>query len=163
VLTDLSAVMSRELDALRREIELYPDDESLWREVPGCPNSGGTLALHLVGNLRHFIGARIGRTGYVRNRDAEFATRGMPRQAIVAMIDEARRDVVSTLAALDPSALSGETPLPQGDRSLRTSRWLIHLAVHLGYHLGQVDYHRRAVTGDRTSAATLSLPALLDA
>jgi hypothetical protein len=25
---------------------------------------------------------------------------------------------------------------------------LLHLLSHLGYHLGQIDYHRRIVTGD---------------
>ena len=28
--------------------------------APGLANSGGTLALHLTGNLQHFIGAVLG-------------------------------------------------------------------------------------------------------
>jgi hypothetical protein len=37
----------------------------------------------------------------------------------------------------------------------------MHLAVHLGYHLGQIDYHRRAVTGDSASVDALSLQPLV--
>ena len=50
----------RDLAALQREVTAYPDDESLWRVAPGITNSGGTLALHLAGNLRGFIGSVLG-------------------------------------------------------------------------------------------------------
>ena len=50
-------MLHRELAAVQREIEAYPNDDSLWQLAPGISNSGGTLALHLAGNLRHFVGA----------------------------------------------------------------------------------------------------------
>jgi hypothetical protein len=159
VLTEAAIVFARELDGLRSEIERYPDDGSLWREVPGCPNSGGTLALHLVGNLRHFIGAQLGRTGYLRNRDAEFSTRDLTRAQVLGLVADARREVCDTLAALDPATLAARQTLP-GGTIVPTSLWLLHLSSHLAFHLGQLDYHRRAVTGDRTSAGVLSLQAL---
>src|ERR1043165_3701151 len=104
MISHLQTLISRELDALTREVRHYPDDESLWKAVPGCPNTGGNLTLHLVGNLRHFIGAELGSTGYVRNRDAEFSTRGgISRDELVKLIDDARTEVKATLSALDPS------------------------------------------------------------
>ena len=54
----LELLITRELRAVRREIEAYPDDASVWREIPGLPNAGGTLALHVAGNIRHFIDRR---------------------------------------------------------------------------------------------------------
>ena len=48
---DFSFFFQRELDALSREVSLYPSDEDVWRPVPGQPNVGGTLALHLCGKL----------------------------------------------------------------------------------------------------------------
>ena len=30
---------------------------------------------------------------------------------------------------------------------MTTGDYLIHLATHFAYHLGQIDYHRRVVTG----------------
>ena len=157
MLSDLSLLFVRELDALRREVELYPTDADLWREVPGLPNSGGTLTLHLVGNLRSFIGATLGQTGYVRDRDAEFSLRGMSRPELSALIAAARREVADTMRSLDVSALPTEFPVAVGGVSLPTELFLLHLLSHLGYHLGQIDYHRRASTGDAASAQTLPL------
>jgi len=157
MLSDLSLLFLRELDALRREVELYPTDAALWSEVPGLPNSGGTLTLHLVGNLRSFIGATLGQTGYVRDRDAEFSVRGMSRPELSALIAAARREVADTMRSLDVSALPTEFPVAVGGVSLPTELFLLHLLSHLGYHLGQIDYHRRASTGDAASAQTLPL------
>jgi hypothetical protein len=157
----LQTLFSRELDALAREVRLYPDDESPWKSVPGCPNTGGNLTLHLVGNLRHFIGAQLGSTGYVRNRDAEFSTRGgISRNELLTLIEAARTDVSASLSALDPSTLSRPLVAP-GDRKIETGLWLMHLAVHLGYHLGQIDYHRRTVTGDSSGVDALPLQPLV--
>jgi hypothetical protein len=150
-------IFQRDLDGLRREIEMYPDDASLWRPIPGCPNSGGTLALHLAGNLRHFIGAQIGRTGYVRHREAEFATRDLTRAEVLATVARAREEVTATLSSLDAVVLAGESPLPAAGLVAPTTLWLMHLSAHLAYHLGQIDYHRRAVTGNGASAGMMPL------
>ena len=40
-------------------------------------NSGGNLALHLIGNINHFFGANLGGTGFVRKRDLEFSNKKM--------------------------------------------------------------------------------------
>lgn len=53
-------IFARDLEVLEREVGLYPDDASLWKAVEGQPTLGGNLALHLAGNLRHFIGAVLG-------------------------------------------------------------------------------------------------------
>jgi hypothetical protein len=36
----------------------------------------------------------------------------------------------------------------------------VHLAVHLGYHLGQIDYHRRLSTSRTESVNTMSVKEL---
>ena len=41
--------------------------------------------------------------------------------------------------------------------SLQRGEFLLHLAVHLGYHLGQVDCHRRTVTETRRSVRALNV------
>jgi len=157
----LQTLISRELDALAREVRFYPDEETPWKRVAGCPNTGGNLTLHLVGNLRHFIGARFGNTGYVRDRDAEFSTSGgVSRDELVKLIEAARSEVRGTLSTLNPSMLS-ELHVAPGDRKIETGLWLMHLAVHLGYHLGQIDYHRRMVTGDSAGVDALPLQPLV--
>ena len=91
-LVDLSKNMLRDIETLGREVALYPDDASLWAERPGLPNTGGNLTLHLVGNVRHFIGALLGDKGYVRNREHEFGARaGHTRRTAGGHCRRARR------------------------------------------------------------------------
>ena len=89
----LTRILLRDLGALQREIELYPDDAMPWKSVAGLPNSGGTLVLHLVGNLRHFIGGDLGGTGYVRDRKAEFSASKLSRTELVALVLTAKTEV----------------------------------------------------------------------
>ena len=144
----LRLLITRELRAFRRELEAYPDDASVWRAVPGLPNTGGTLALHVAGNLRHFIGSVVGRDGYVRDRDAEFARRDVPRAELIAGLDAAIASVEGALGSAADDLLRGAYPEPVAKRTVAAADFLAHLVAHLAYHLGQIDYHRRAVTRD---------------
>ena len=158
---DLRRLLLRELQTFRREIELTPD-EFLWTAPPGVLNSVGTLALHAAGNLRHFVGSVLGGTGYVRNRDAEFASRGLPRAEVVEALDCAISEVDRTLAKLNPAVLDQPYPLEVGGKKLVTGRFLTHLAVHLGFHLGQAGYLRRILTGENQSASPVAVSALAE-
>jgi uncharacterized damage-inducible protein DinB len=143
----LLSIFERDLRALRREVEAYPDEQLLWRRIPGVTNVAGTLALHLAGNLQHYLGALFGKTGYVRHRDAEFAQRNVARATLLAEIDAAERAIVAGFSELTDARLSEEFPEVIGGMRFRTGDYLMHLTTHLAYHLGQVDYHRRMVTG----------------
>jgi hypothetical protein len=145
---DLAALLDRDLRALRRELEAYPEERQIWQPVPGLSNTAGTLALHLAGNLQHYIGARWGGTGYVRDRDAEFARRDVPRAELVAGIEQARMAVAAGLGAVGADELDAEYPELIAGCRIRTGDYLVHTAVHLAYHLGQVNAHRRVVTGN---------------
>lgn len=156
-------LFDRDLGVLEREVSLYPDDAALWKDVPGQPTLGGNLALHLAGNLRHFVGGVLGGSGYARHREAEFDQRGLSRQAVAAEIRAARSDVAAALAKLDPARLDEPFPEVIRGHQLPTRMVLAHLLTHLSFHLGQLDYHRRAATGDRTSAEPGGFAQLLDA
>jgi hypothetical protein len=147
LLPSVIAILDRELRALRREVEAYPDDDTLWVTPGGVPNSAGTLALHLAGNIQHYMGARLGGTGYVRDRPAEFARRHVPRNEIVQEIEAARKSLGAAEARLGESDLSGDFPEVIGNLRFETGDYLIHLVSHFNFHLGQIDYHRRMVTG----------------
>lgn len=153
-------VLARDLRALAREVDAYPDDEALWRAAPGISNSGGTLVLHLLGNLQHFISAVLGRTGYVRDREAEFTTRGLTRAELRRKIADAAEAVDATLARLAPEQCEAEYPVPVGGRKLGTGDFLLHLATHLAYHLGQMDYHRRMLVSDAAAVDAMSVSEL---
>ena len=136
-----------DLTTLRRELEAYPDEARLWKEGPGFSNPAGSLALHLAGNLQHFIGAVLGGTGYRRDRDGEFARRGVSRTEILRECDAATRVVSSVLESLHHSALELEYPLPLDGTPISTGYMLVRLCRHFAYHLGQINYHRRIYGG----------------
>jgi len=147
LLQSVAAILDRDLRALRREVEAYPDERGLWLEVPGISNVAGTLVLHLAGNLQHYLGARLGQTGYMRDRPAEFARRDVPRTELLREIDAARAGVQAALSGPAEPEITAEYPEAVGGSRVATGEYLIHLATHLAYHLGQIDYHRRVVTG----------------
>ncbi len=147
LLQSVAAILDRDLRTLCREVEAYPDDRAPWQEAPGISNVGGTLALHLAGNLQHYIGARLRQTGYVRDRAAEFARRDVPRAELLREIEAARAAVSGLVSgAAQPDVMAEFPELISGSR-VTTGDYLIHLVTHFAYHLGQIDYHRRVVTG----------------
>jgi uncharacterized damage-inducible protein DinB len=162
LIDDVRRVLLRDLDTLADQLQRYPAEDRIWAPLGDVPNSAGTLALHLTGNLQHYIGAVLGRSGYVRDRPGEFADRDVSRAQLLARIEATREAVDETLGKLDPARLDEPFPVPIGGVTLPTGRQLLHFATHFAYHLGQVDYHRRAVTGDGTGVGAQSVPALAD-
>ncbi|HNV73188.1 MAG: DUF1572 family protein [Gemmatimonadetes bacterium] len=160
LLKDFSLIFARELTTLRAEVLSYPDDASIWALPAGAPNAGGTLVLHLCGNLRHFIGAGLGASGYVRDRDAEFSTRGTSRAELATLIHFAAAEVALALDALPAERLDDTIQI--GPSTIPVRRGLLHLASHLAYHIGQLDYHRRLVTGDSRGVGAMGLPPQAD-
>lgn len=161
MINPVAAALARELASLRAEVAAYPDDATCFAQVPGLPNSGGTLALHCAGNLRHFVGHALGGSGYVRDRAREFAARDVSRAQIDEELAAAEREVAEALARFDVARLDEPWPgeLPGGmQASVRLM--LQHLTSHVAYHLGQVDYHRRMVTGDARSVGAMASGAL---
>jgi uncharacterized damage-inducible protein DinB len=145
------AILDRDLRALRREVEAYSNERDLWQEVPGVSNAAGTLVLHLAGNIQHYLGARLGATGYIRDRAAEFARRDVARAELVREIEAARAAVRAALSGATPFDPEADYPETVGGVKVATGEYLVHLATHFAYHLGQIDYHRRIVTGQGTA------------
>jgi hypothetical protein len=160
IIQTIHKLLRRELAAVRRSIEAYPDEKSMWAERPGLPNTGGNLALHLAGNLQHFFGAVLGKTGYVRDRDSEFSRRDVPRAEIIRQLDAAGLAIDAGMKALIAERLAQSYPEQVGGRTIPTQEFVVHLLSHLAYHLGQLDYHRRVVTGESTSVGAIAVKEL---
>ena len=156
----IRTIFLRELRALHREIEAYPNEKDIWAVPAGIGNSAGTLALHLAGNLQHYLGARLGRTNYVRNRDAEFSRRGVSRAEILEELDAANIAITRAFERISDSDLVETYPEKISGTTITTGEWLVHLVAHMGYHLGQIDYHRRLVTGDPRTVDVISVKEL---
>jgi hypothetical protein len=139
----IAKIIDRDLGKLIGEIELYQTEESLWVARPGIINSGGNLCLHLCGNLQHYFGAVLGDTDYKRNRPEEFAAKNIPKTELLAEIERARKAVSQALENIKPSMLLKQYPEKVFDYPMTCMHFFTHLTAHLGYHLGQVNYHRR--------------------
>lgn len=144
--TILTEVFDRDLGKLNAEIEQF-DEADLWKITDGISNSAGNLCLHLTGNLNHFIGAVLGNSGYVRDRNTEFLSKGVPTQTLLGSIDSTSNVVKNTIAGLSDADLAANYPIEVFGEPMSTGHFLTHLATHLNYHLGQINYLRRFLTG----------------
>jgi uncharacterized damage-inducible protein DinB len=159
----IASTITRELRALIREIQSFPDDEALWQSPPGVTNPAGTLALHLCGNLQHYIGAKLGASDYKRDRPAEFSRRDVSRDELIREAEKALEAVERVLPRVSDETLAADFSEAVGGQILRTDDFLLHLATHLAYHLGQIDYHRRLVTGDTRTVGAVAAKELTSA
>jgi uncharacterized damage-inducible protein DinB len=143
IIPTLQTLFTRDLNKLKLEIELYKNEANIWSTDKAITNSAGNLCLHLIGNLNAFIGAEIGKTGYIRNRPAEFSLKNIPRAELIAGIEETIKAIELSLGKLKEEDLDKEYPQLVFEAKTTTGYFLVHLATHLAYHLGQVNYHRR--------------------
>jgi hypothetical protein len=157
---DIARLLCRELDGFSREIAMFPDDETIWKTVPGISNSAGNLALHVAGNLQQFVGSALGKTGYVRNREDEFGRRLGTRAEVISELQKAADVVRSTMRQLPEKRLTEEFPQLVMGMHFPGGRFLINLCVHAGFHLGQAGYLRRALSGESSSSGPLPLEPL---
>ncbi|MEO6684321.1 MAG: DUF1572 family protein [Dyadobacter sp.] len=142
---DYIFLYQRDLQKLKAEIFAYKEEDQLWVKIPGTINSGGNLAQHLIGNLRTYIGLALGHFPYVRNREAEFSSRLFTQSQLLEEVDYLIEIIPESLISLTTDQISEE--YPQDILSIQQPQnvglVLTHLAMHLAYHTGQINYHRR--------------------
>lgn len=136
-------LLIRDLSSLENEIRSYENESDLWRLSGDIKNTAGNLALHICGNLQHFVGATIGQDGYVRQRDLEFSSKNVPASDLINEIKATKSAVENALDKLSDDDLNNTYPLEVFGKPMTFSYFLIHLSGHLMYHLGQINYHRR--------------------
>ncbi|MEP6848074.1 MAG: DinB family protein [Acidobacteriota bacterium] len=139
----LSQHYEQVLVKLKKEVEQYTDDAAMWKTSGEIPNSGGNLTLHLIGNLKHFFGAVLGGTDFVRDRDTEFTTKNVSREELLRQIDATIPVVVETIKKLNAEDLEKIYPIEVFGHPMTTEYFYTYLVGHTYYHLGQINYHRR--------------------
>jgi uncharacterized damage-inducible protein DinB len=139
------------LDKLRNEARELAEpltEAQFWTKPIEPGNSVGHLVLHLSGNLSHFVGAQLGGTGYVRDREREFTETTLPSKAeALRKLDDAVamfRRVVSGLSAEQLAE-----PHPEARLGSVMSA-LMHLLGHFALHRGQMSYIVRLVQKPQT-------------
>jgi hypothetical protein len=143
--TILAGFYERDLRKLIEEINLFRDEENLWQTRGSVKNSSGNLVLHIIGGLNYLIGTKLAQTGFVRDRPQEFTRKGVPRNELVAQLEELIPMIRATLNAFPPEGMEAEYPMMFDDARNSNSYVLVQLSLHLNYHLGQVNYLRRVL------------------
>ncbi len=136
-------LFKQELEKLKNEIQLYNDEQNIWIRDKQISNSSGNLCLHLLGNLKHFIGHVLGKTGYIRQRELEFILEDISKKDLINDILKTMEIVDSTLEKLTTKELQNDYPIAKFDKNQSIEFLLIHSLIHFDYHLGQINYHRR--------------------
>jgi hypothetical protein len=139
----LRTIFRRDLEKLKLEIQSYSAEDRIWITEKAIPNSAGNLCLHLIGNLNTYIGAQLGNTGYIRQRELEFSLKDIPRSALILKIENTIGVVDTTLNIIPEEQLQQIHPHVVFETPTTVEYLLTHLTTHLTYHLGQINYHRR--------------------
>lgn len=141
----LKKLFSRDLDRLYNEIASYGNEEAIWKTEKDISNSAGNLCLHLIGNLNTYIGRELGGTAYVRNRELEFSQKNVPKVELLKEVQHTKEILIESLDAVNEKKLEEDYPVLVFEEKTSTGYFLVHLAMHLSYHLGQINYHRRLI------------------
>lgn len=133
----LIGALEGQRDAVKAAAEPLSEAE-FWRKPLDPGNSVGHLVLHLAGNLNHFVGAQLGGSGYVRDREREFTEANPPSKAeALAGLDAAVATFRRVVDGLSAEALL--TPHPEA-RFGNVVSALTHLLAHFALHRGQISY-----------------------
>lgn len=141
----LAEFYERDIRKLIEEVNLFKNEENLWRTTGSVKNPSGNLVLHIAGGMNYLIGTTLAKTGYVRNRDQEFTTKGVARKELVQKLEALIPMITQTLNALTPEDMETEYPIFFDKPKTSHSYVLVQLLAHLNYHLGQVNYLRRVL------------------
>ena len=141
--SSLLQLFRRDIVNLYKEIELYQDESKIWKILDGTNNSGGNIALHLIGNLNTYFGKNLGNAEYIRDRQAEFLDKRIPKEILLKSIEQVNQVVLQVLENLTYNQMKDIYPECVLGYEMTTEYFLIHLHGHLTYHTGQINYHRR--------------------
>ena len=87
IIQEIHKLFERDLIKFIKEIESYQNEESLWLISENISNSSGNIALHLVGNLRTYVGKNLGDFEYIRNCEDEYSSKNVPKEITLGMIE----------------------------------------------------------------------------
>ena len=136
----LTIFYERDIRRLIEEINLFKQEEDIWKTEGSVKNSCGNLALHIIGGTNYLFGTKLAQTGYVRNRDEEFIQKDVSKKHLITELESLIPLIKTILSSID---INAAYPM-MFDGEMRTNGYVItQLALHLNYHLGQVNYLRR--------------------
>jgi uncharacterized damage-inducible protein DinB len=147
--------MNKQLDRIIKSLDQL-DDELIWKKTKDSMNSIGNLCLHLAGNEYQNLVSAIGNKPFIRERTREFNSEGgISKDELSSLLLRTRSESATILSILSEEDLKREViiryDMEDWNRMLRVnasedetyevrviSRLLVQVAVHYGYHAGQI-------------------------
>lgn len=143
MLREFAEVFNRDIEQLKNEMSLFQLEANMWKTTGNIKNSAGNLCLHLAGNLNTYIGRNLGGYEYIRDRDAEFNLKDVPREGMLIQTELVKEKVNATLSQMTEEMLGQRYVEDVLGFPMTNGFFLVHLTGHLSYHLGQINYIRR--------------------
>ena len=130
-----------------RRMAAQLNEEQFWTNPYEYGNSFGNLVLHLTGNLNYYIGTQLAGTGYVREREREFADRLVgQKEQVLQQLDAAVAMVVETLGRQTDADWAREYSAVGVDDVHGRYNAFLRCAVHFHHHVGQMIYLTKELT-----------------
>ena len=148
MLSEIHAYLT-DFEELREQIKSLLeglDPEALdWRPIEGAgelaTNSLTAMVVHLVGSETYWMKEVIGGKKIVRDRDAEFVTKGLSVPEMRAKIEASGKVTREILSALTEKQL--EESRKWRDRSVSVRWCILHVIEHYAQHLGHMQLTRQ--------------------
>lgn len=123
------------------------DADQVWMRGSENQNAIGNLVMHVCGNVRQWIIAKIGGENDDRTRDAEFAARdGMTVPQLTAHLRATVLQAVSILRALPSEGLAGRVRVQAYEVTVLEA--IYHVVEHFAQHTGQILFAAKLHTGE---------------
>lgn len=136
-LTTLSELRNQ----VKNLLEGLPQDALDWRPIQGegelATNSLAAIGAHLAGSESYWMKEIIGRQPIQRNREAEFATRGVEVAKLKARLDAAAKSAEEVLSSLTETQLEESRKFRDRPVSVRWS--ILHVIEHIAVHIGHMQ------------------------
>lgn len=147
----MNAVMDEylwELGGLHRRLREVVKDLApavLDRAPAKDANSIAVLVTHALGSTRGWLHLAAG-TEHQRDRDSEFAVKGVDAESLAKAVDETERMALDLVRAAFAAGLETMRERP-GARAVTVGYCLTHTATHLAEHVGHAEVARQVVSG----------------
>jgi hypothetical protein len=116
-----------------------------WRPIRGegelATNSLAVIAVHLAGSQTYWMKEIIGRTPIQRDREAEFATKGVSKPDLKAKLDITGKIAEETLSPLTESQLAEGRMFR--DKSITVRGGILQVIDHVAQHIGHMQLTRQ--------------------
>jgi uncharacterized damage-inducible protein DinB len=116
-----------------------------WQPIPEkgdlATNSIGALTLHLAGSENFWMKEIIGSQSIQRDREAEFAAKGVKAADLISKLEMAARGAEEILASMNPGRLEENRKFR--DRTVTVQWAILHVIEHYAIHLGHMQLTRQ--------------------